>query len=197
MRILEGTNVDLIEPFPTSQVQRAVGWLHCYKTLVTTDDGPQTDEDFAHCLMEMITRPTTRSWGLIDKHNKLNIHHEAPLVGFIIFERTGRRNGYCHIATTRRAWGSGLIDEAIRIGMVDTFESDPDLLRISTFVMNTNSPARALLKRIGFVYEGTLRDYSMQNGEPRPISHFGITRREWEAQQNPVPVEPESESIEA
>lgn len=182
MKIIEGPNVDLIEPFPLNQISRAVGWLHCYKTWVTTDDGPQTPEDIEKCLLAMFQSPNVRSWGIIDKNNKINSKHEAPIVGFLILEHNGMRNSYCHVATTRRAWGSRLVDEAVAIGMKQVFDDTPQLLRISAFIVKNNAPARALMERMGLRFEGVFPDYLMRDGAPAALAHYGITRRAWEEQ---------------
>ena len=183
MKIYSGTNVDMIEPFPLSEIHRIVGWIHCYKTIIHSDDSPQTDEELLKYFTNYFQQPNIRSWGLIDKHNKLNIHHEAPLVGFGAFEAAGTpdaaRNGYFHCATTRKAWGSGIINEAAKIAFGAVFDEHPNLLRISSFVINNNYPARQLARKLGMKTEGVLEDAVLQQGIPKPITHFGLTRRQW------------------
>lgn len=179
IEILTGVDLDLISPFPISEIHRAIGWSHCIKTLIQTDDGPQTDQDYLEFYKSFFTMPTVTSFGMIDKNQKLNIRHEAPLIGFVAFERANLRNGYFHTATTRKAWGSGMIDEACKLILERVFTTMPELLRVSSFVINNNFPAKALARRMGFVQEGILQDSVLQNGEPKPVTHFGLTRRNW------------------
>lgn len=179
MKIYPGRDVDLISPFPMDQIHRMVGWLHCYRTIIHSDDSPKTNEDLETYFRSFFQQPNVRSYGIIDKNNKLGIRHEAPLVGFGAFELQTPRNGYFHCATTRKAWGSGMIDEAQRLALHAVFDEIPPLLRVSSFVINNNYPARALAKRIGYVVEGVLQDMVLQDGIPKPITHFGLTRRRW------------------
>lgn len=184
MKVYPGSDVDLLEPFPLKEISRLVGWLHCFKNIIHSDDSPQTDEALMEYFTNYFQQPNVRSWGLIDKNNKVNINHEAPLVGFGAFEfagaPSGARNGYFHCATTRKAWGSGIIDEAARIAFGTVFAEHPDLLRVSSFVINNNYPARKLAQKLGMRTEGVMNDAVLQGGVPKPLSHFGLTRREWD-----------------
>ncbi len=186
MKVYPGLDVDLLEPFPITEIHRLVGWLHCYKTIIHSDDSPQTDEELIKYFSSYFQQPNVRSWGLIDKNNKINTHHEAPLVGFGAFEAAGpldtARNGYFHCATTRKAWGAGIIDEAAKVAFEAVFAESPSLLRISSFVINNNYPARKLAQRLGMKIEGVLEDAVLQQGIPKPLTHFGLTRRRWETQ---------------
>lgn len=183
MKIYTGLNIDLLEPFPEKEIPRMVGWLHCFKSIIHSDDSPQTDEELIDYFIKYFRQSNVRSWGIIDKHNKVNIHHEAPLVGFGAFEfagdPAGARNGYFHCATTRKAWGSGLINEAYRLAVNAIFTEHPSLLRVSSFVINNNYPARKLALAMGMKIEGVLQDAVLQGGIPKPLTHFGLTRREW------------------
>lgn len=183
MKVYSGDNVDLIEPFPITEIPRLIGWLHCFKNIIHSDDSPQTDEEMKAYFESYFQQPNVRSWGLIDKNRKLNIAHEAPLVGFGAFEFVGHpyaaRNGYFHCATTRKAWGSGIINEAAKIAFKTILEEYPNLLRLSSFVYNNNYPARKLALGLGMKLEGVLHDAVLQQGVPKPLTHFGLTRREW------------------
>ena len=183
MKIYTGLDIDLLEPFPEKEIPRLVGWLHCFKSVIHSDDSPQTDEELIEYFTAYFRNSNVRSWGIIDKHNKVNIHHEAPLVGFGAFEfataSAGARNGYFHCATTRKAWGSGLINEAYRLAVNTIFSENPSLLRVSSFVINNNYPARKLALNVGMKLEGVMQDAVLQGGIPKPLTHFGMTRRDW------------------
>jgi RimJ/RimL family protein N-acetyltransferase len=183
MKVYSGLDVDLVEPFPLQEIHRLVGWLHCYKTIIHSDDSPQTPEELEKYFTAYFQQPNLRSWGLIDKNHKVNTNHEAPLVGFGAFEFAGdprtARNGYFHCATTRKAWGSGIINEAAKLAFNTVFTEHPDLLRVSSFVINNNYPARKLALVLGMKIEGVLEDAVLQSGIPKPLTHFGLTRRRW------------------
>jgi RimJ/RimL family protein N-acetyltransferase len=121
----------------------------------------------------------SKSYGVIDKNNTLNIRHEAPLIGMIAFEPHTVWNGYLHIASSRKAWGSGLFDQGLVLAIDDIFSSIPSLTRISALVLENNYPTRSLAKRMGFLREGRFEDMVTQHGEPRSLLHFGMTRRRW------------------
>src|SRR4051812_17902980 len=112
MNIIESQNVDLISPFPPNEAKRVFGWMHAYKSVIETDESPKTPEEFTQYFTEFI--PNLRSYGVVDKHNKLEMKHEAPLIGMIAFQPSESYRGYIHIASTRRAWGTGLFEEGVR-----------------------------------------------------------------------------------
>jgi RimJ/RimL family protein N-acetyltransferase len=181
MNILAGTKVDLIDPFPLSEARRAYRWMRCYKNIIESDLSPHTEEEFEDFMASIL--PRVRSWGVIDRDNVLGIHHEAPLIGFVMFEPNTMWNGYIHIASTRRAWGSGLMDDAVTTAIGHLFTADPQLLRVSAYILPGNSLVQGMAKRLGFAYEGFLRDMVTQGGKPKGVLHFGLTRYRWEERQ--------------
>ena len=196
MNILESTNIDLIEPFPASECRRVYNWLHAYKNIVETDLSAKSEGDFEEFLRNLILVPGVRSFGVIDKFNSVGFKHEAPLVGMIIYEPSSIWNYYTHVASTRKAWGKGFIDEGLRTTISALFSDTPTLLRVSAIVLSTNGPVKGLVRRLGAKYEGCMKDMVTQGGEPRDLLHFGITRRTWvqppegEESANPAPSDP-------
>jgi len=185
MNVISGQNVDLIFPFPLSEVKRTYGWNHCYRTLTETDDTPSTQEDFI-TWMESVVQ-TIPTWGIIDKNHITNIKHEAPLIGIGVFEpivclpKGVIRNGLFHVATARKAWRTGLVDEAGLLVIRALFEEIPTLLRVSASIMEKNFPAKALAKRMGFKFEGLTEDAIVKGGIAENLVNFGLTRKRWEA----------------
>lgn len=177
--VIQGQTVDLITPYPTSQIKRAFGWMHCYKSITQTDEFPKTFEEFQP-YMERYLQVCT-SFGIIDKNQLTNRRHEAPLVGILIFEPGGPHNGYWHVATSRRAWGTGLVDEAARLAFQYAFDHYPQLTRLSASIAERNYPARGLTKRLGFKCEGVLEDIMVLDGQPLSMVHYGLTRKNWQA----------------
>lgn len=189
LRILQGTNVDLISPFPLSEVKRMYGWLHCYRTVTEGDDTPQGID--ARCGQMAQALQGYVSWGVIDKNHLTNIKHEAPLVGFIAFEPVLGANGVCrdgylHVATARRAWKARLIDESGELVLKELFLQVPSLLRLSCRVAERNAPAKALCKRLGFKVEGVEEDSYLLGGSPCNVVLFGLTRRNYEWHSNTI-----------
>jgi RimJ/RimL family protein N-acetyltransferase len=177
MNIISGQNVDLITPFPSTEVRRVFGWNHCYRTITENDDTPNNIEDFtAHMQQVLAVCP---SWGIIDKNRLTNNSHEAPLVGIGLFEPQGIRGGFFHVATARKAFRTGLIDEAGEMVIRHLFETLPALLRLGAYMDEKNAPAKALCRRMGFKFEGICEDAFLQNGQPKGLACFGLTRRNW------------------
>ena len=183
MRILESDNIDLIEPFPVREAKRVFGWLHAYKNIIENDLSPKTPEEFETFMINIL--PNVRSYGVIDKNNTLGFRHEAPLVGMVVFEPQSVWNFFIHIASTRRAWGSGFMDEAINVAIKDLFDTVPSLLRVTGLTLSNNSPVKGLARRLGWHYEGKQHDAVLQDGEPRDLIQLGITRREWVLKNTP------------
>jgi len=188
LRIITGKDVDLITPFPLSEVKRLYGWLHCYRTITECDDSPKDVDTYCQLMTEVL--PRCVSWGVIDKNHLTNIKHEAPLVGFGMFEPSlmpngAVRNGFLHVATARRAWKARLVDEAAGMVVKDLFEGIPSLLRLTTYMSERNSPAKALVRRLGFKMEGIVEDGIMYENSPQNLVLFGLTRRNYNTQCQP------------
>lgn len=174
MNIIEAQDVDIIAPFPVGEIKRLVGWMHCYKSIITADGFPQTPEDMEAYFQAIL--PSMYTWGVIDRNNTLKSKHEAPLIGYIAFEPSGPHNGYFHVASTRKAWGSRLIDQAGDELVKQLFTSQPSLLRVSAAILDTNFPAKGLARRLGFTQDGLMKDMITQDGTPKAIAHFGLLR---------------------
>lgn len=196
MLLIESNRVDLIAPFPITEAKRVYHWNHCYKSIAESDVSPKTAEEFEEWMKQSMAN--CLSFGVIDKHGELGIRHEAPLIGVLIFEPTSNPyNGYFHVASSRRAWGSRMIDEAGEVAIRWVFENCPTLTRVSAAMLDANKPAKALCRRLGFVFEGVFEDMILLNTEPKPVAHFGLTRRNWEWQlQSPLQSESEAPSSE-
>lgn len=55
-----------------------------------------------------------------------------------------------------------------------------DLNKISIKCVETNEKSLAIAKRLGYIYEGTLREHQKLNGVYRNLQVFSKLRREWE-----------------
>lgn len=178
MRIISGQNVDLLTPFPITEVSRVYGWNHCYRTFTENDDVPSEQVEFTQRMAELIS--ICPSWGLIDKHAITNPKQEAPLIGIGVYEPGGPHHGFMHFASGRKAFKMGLLDEAGAMVVKDLFETFPGLLRVGAYTDDRNSPVKALVRRLGLKFEGLCRDMILKEGKPRNVAYFGITRKEYE-----------------
>lgn len=180
MNIISGQNVDLITPFPLVEAPRVFGWKHCYRTLSEDDDVPQGREEFIENVERLL--PVAVTAGVIDKGQLTSGKHEAPLVGIVAFVPSGLRDGAIHFAAGRKAFKMGLVEEALGAFLPYVWESLPSLLRISALLDESNAPAKGLLKRLGFKFEGVTQGAVLVGGIPRARVQFGLVR-----QFDPVP----------
>jgi RimJ/RimL family protein N-acetyltransferase len=183
LRTIIGTNVDLIMPFPVSEINRIYGWMHCYRTLTESDDTFKERDKYCEWLAGRMAHSV--SWGIIDKNHLTNNNHEAPLVGYGSFEpllmpNNAIRDGYVHLATARRSWKARLVDEAVPLMMRDLFDGIPTLLRFSGMFNERNAPMKSLARRMGWKCEGVKEDAFTFNGEAQNLIMYGITRRNYE-----------------
>jgi len=177
MDIIEAKDVDLITPFPASEIHRIWGWIQCFRSIILDDTVPKERDKFLDYMAQYIDR--TASFGIIDKNGLLGMPHPAPIIGVVTFEPIAPTNGYFHVASTRRAWGSRLVDQA-GVRLIDyLFNQYLNLTRVSAYVHCKNRPAQALLKRVGFKMEGVIADLISSGGQPNDALHFGVTRRSW------------------
>jgi hypothetical protein len=175
MNIISGQSVDLLIPFPLAETQRVFGWKHCYRTLSDDDDVPVEKEAFTASVLSLL--PQSLSAGIVDKGQLTSQRHEAPLVGLVLFLPSGQRDGAIHFCAGRKAFKMGLVEEALSLFIPQIFEALPNLLRISALLDESNAPAKSLLKRLGWRFEGVTQDAVMAGGVPRGRVQFGLTRR--------------------
>lgn len=75
---------------------------------------------------------------------------------------------------SREYWRQGITEKAIRAVVHYAF-SEMKLLRIEAVTRHENIASAALLKKIGFIHEGTLKKYRFYDGKAWDIEMFGIT----------------------
>ena len=78
----------------------------------------------------------------------------------------------------RQAQGRGYMTEALRAVFAWAFEA-MEVDRIEAQVHPLNAPSLKLLKRLGFVEEGLLREAGLWMGERRDLVQLGLLRREF------------------
>lgn len=178
--VVPGARVDLIEPFPVSQINRIYGWMRSFKNVVIHDDFPHTRGPFRDFIRMVLASPGVRSWAVLDRDDTLGKGVPGAIIGIFMFEPYSSFNGFLHVASGFSAFGSGLMDEAAVLVFQELFDSQPKLQRLSAFIHEKNIPAQNIAKRTGFKKEGTLEDAILQRDEPASLVIMGLTRRRWE-----------------
>lgn len=182
MKVLIGKDVDVIAPFPSGAFPQAATWMHCYKTLIFGDSGPQTNEEIEAFLADRARQPNIQTWGIVDKNNLTQSRQiEAPLVGIGFLEVLSPENGYFHIASNRRSWGEkiaspSLAQQAAELVIQEVWDVLPSLQRLSAATYASNKAARNLIRKVGFQKDGYFVAMGKTKGQPQDVIHFGLLR---------------------
>ena len=78
----------------------------------------------------------------------------------------------------RRDWGRGAMHETAGALITTAFEA-LGLRRIEAYADPRNTGSDRVLRRLGFVHEGLLRQRAMFKGEVRDSNVYGLLRDEW------------------
>ncbi len=79
----------------------------------------------------------------------------------------------------RAHWRQGIVSEALRAMITFAFQATP-LHRIEAVVDDVNEPSKALLRKLGFTHEGTLRQRFFFRGRFCDEHYFGLLKEEWQ-----------------
>jgi len=112
-------------------------------------------------------------WGIIKKdENKL-----IGTCGFHHFDEEFKRAeiGY---ELNKNYWNKGFMKEALKEILKVGF-SFMNLNRIEGIVDNENEVSKIILIKLGFKFEGCLRERFYFNGEFRDENHYGLLKSEW------------------
>jgi RimJ/RimL family protein N-acetyltransferase len=169
---IEGLRVRLVEPFPEDRLPDLFHWLKV--SMLSRTSGFPVDPDSTESLKEALA--PIRTWAVFDKSDN-------ALIGAVMFEPVGTMGGTSYVVAVRRAWGTGLMDEAAKLGIRKVFTDQPELEYIFGFVLANNAPARAFDERVGFRLKNVLPQYAEQGGKLRDMRIYEITREQWERQQ--------------
>lgn len=119
------------------------------------------------------------NWRLAEDHRPWVIEHEGAVVGMLGV--TQRRHavevGY---VLARRAWGKGLVAEALGAVCDAAFE-DPDIDRVWAVCDVENTRSARVLEKVGMRLEGVLRSYLVAPNlgpEPRDCRIYAQVRRD-------------------
>lgn len=143
------------------------------KNMRNTFPSPYT-LDSANSWINLATTTPTRNFGIVspDGQTFLGGVGLRPLVDV---ECRTYEIGYW-IAPA--AWGRGLATEAVKGFSRWAFETFEDLLRLEAAVFATNEASEKVLRKCGFVHEGTRRRAIWKNGEVLDLKLYGLLREE-------------------
>jgi ribosomal-protein-alanine N-acetyltransferase len=113
-------------------------------------------------------------WGITRKGEDVVIGS----CGFFHFDEEFQRaeTGY---ELARAHWRQGMMSEALR-AIISFGFAEMGLGRIEAVVDDTNEPSKALLRKLGFAHEGTLRQRFFFRGRFWDEHYFGLLKEEWQ-----------------
>ena len=100
------------------------------------------------------------------------------LIGFARLGLDGVQAGKLGYAIRADQWGRGYATDAARTLTNYGFQQ-LDLHRISAAIGPDNGPSVALVRRLGFQYEGRIRDHVHTNGAWRDSLLYSVLDQEW------------------
>lgn len=116
--------------------------------------------------------------------HQLVVHHraEAQAVGTVLLFRHDEASARLELgyALARRFWRQGIAYEALTLA-IDAAFGALRIRRIEAEVNVANTASNALLSRLGFVREGTLRERWCAKGVAYSVHFHGLLAREWMA----------------
>ncbi len=158
----------LIEPFPTDRLSDLFHWLN---TSMIARSGQFPDSDgFAEKIGDL---SGMRSWGVVDSSDE-------ALIGAAILEPVGTMGARSYVASARRAWGKGIMEEAVTECISRSFAQDRNLAWIAGMVVANNMPARHFNERIGMRLKNILPEFAEQGGKRRDLYVYEMDREQWE-----------------
>lgn len=96
----------------------------------------------------------------------------------------GSRRAEIGYALARRAWGRGLMHEAL-CALLDHGFGSMDLNRVEADIDPANSASARTLQRLGFVQEGLLRQRWIVDGQVSDSGLWGLLRSDWSDRVHP------------
>jgi RimJ/RimL family protein N-acetyltransferase len=100
------------------------------------------------------------------------------MVGFVRLGPTGVQAAHLGYAIAADHWGHGYATDACRTMLRFAFET-LDLHRVSAAIGPENLASIAVVKRLGFTYEGRIRHHVFTNGDWRDSLLYSLLADEW------------------
>jgi [ribosomal protein S5]-alanine N-acetyltransferase len=106
------------------------------------------------------------------------IRESDSIIGFARLGLDGVQAAKLGYAIAADFWGQGYASEAARLA-IDFGFRDLQLHRISAAIGPDNAPSISVVRRLGMVYEGRIRDHVFTNGNWRDSELYSILTHEW------------------
>jgi RimJ/RimL family protein N-acetyltransferase len=140
-----------------------------YKTWTSLEDG-----------VSWLGRMAALAAGDTGQQFVLELNESRKVIGTLLLFRFDEPNGRAELGYVlgRRYWSQGLMREALQ-GFCAYVFGVVGLRRMEAEVNPTNVSSNALLARVGFTKEGTLRQRWVTKGVPYDTNIYGMLADEW------------------
>lgn len=117
-----------------------------------------------------------------------NIFHREHIVGRIGLSYINEANKTANIGywLAEKAQGAGIISNAVKKLLVLGFE-ELKLNRIEIKAATTNERSKAIPEKLGFSFEGILREAEWVNNQALDLRLYSLLRSEWTKEQEKAP----------
>ena len=167
------SKIEAICPFPDVALPLLWQWIEEARTQVADDFAPQTPTEFI-----ALERARVADGSIIN----FAIYRDFELGGYVKVVPTGPITCDAHCIFKRDFYGTQTTLPALNDVARQLFEAGIERITLSTLAQN--AAIRALLRKLGAVEEGRLREATRQNSLPVDVVVFGLLKHEWEARQN-------------
>jgi hypothetical protein len=111
----------------------------------------------------------------------MRLHDDDAPIGWVALDGIQWQHGTAMIAIgigDAKHRGQGYGEEAMRL-FIDFAFNEMNLYRIGLTVFEYNMRGVKLYERLGFVLEGTLREFMIRDGRRWDMHHYGLLRSDW------------------
>ena len=166
--------IEAVTPFPYDELDKLWEWIEAARKAVADDFSPTTPIEF-----------------LVDESNlpenvaTFGILREGELGGYVKAVQTSPIVVEAHCVFKQEFYGSATTIPALSLIAGQLF--DCGIERITMPVYAHNFAIKSLIKKLGGVEEGRLRNYTKQNSQPVDLLIFGLLKADFEKIFNPAP----------
>ncbi|KAI0204708.1 acyl-CoA N-acyltransferase [Astrocystis sublimbata] len=164
-----------IRPYEVSDAEalaRGANDLELARHMRTSFPSPYTLEDAHWWIAHCHSNPHPPKFGIFTPDGQFAGALGLQTPGDSVYAGT-RELGYY---TVRKFWGRGLMTEAVKMFARWAFETHEDIIRIEAMVFGLNEGSMKVLRKAGFVEEGTKRLAVVKNGVRMDEVIFGLVR---------------------
>lgn len=135
--------------------------------------------DAAHFWIDLCTKePDDKplNFGILDPTNTTVLGGVGLKPAADVYARSSEVGYWLREST----WGQGLMTEVLRAFTDWVFQARPDIGRLWAGVFDTNAGSERVLRKVGFVHEGTLRKHVWKHERFWDQQMYGLTREDHE-----------------